>query len=149
VVRPSATLARSTALSTPHTVGSPDTARGSGSRATHGRSEPRSSRRRDLGVLTGHLPATRNWERADRDLLDSSPVKLEWPYATPSCSVGSRAKTRNCASLTHQGRILRGVSHNLQTPLTSIRAYVEQLRRRRRTPRRIAVWRSWPSSPAV
>ena len=40
---------------------------------------------------------------------------------------------------------LRGVSHNLQTPLTSIRAYAEQLSE---APRPIGGWGSSRSSPS-
>ena len=48
--------------------------------------------------------------------------------ATPSCSPGSRPRTRQLLELdAAKDDFLRGVSHNLQTPLTSIRAYAHQL----------------------
>jgi signal transduction histidine kinase/HAMP domain-containing protein len=82
-----------------------------------------------LGVLTGHLPATRNWERADRDLLEL--FSSEVGVALRNAELFGRIESQN-AQLREldatKDEFLRGVSHNLQTPLTSIRAYVEQLR---------------------
>ena len=85
-------------------------------------------RRRDLGVLIGRLPATRRWERADEDLLElfasemAAAIRNAQLFATVESQnqqlIGSTPpRTTSCA----------GVSHNLQTPLTSIRAYAEQL----------------------
>jgi len=82
-----------------------------------------------LGVLTGHLPATRNWERADQDLLEL--FASEVGVALRNAELFGRIESQN-AQLREldaaKDEFLRGVSHNLQTPLTSIRAYVEQLR---------------------
>jgi K+-sensing histidine kinase KdpD len=82
-----------------------------------------------LGVLSGHLPATRNWERADQDLLEL--FASEVGVALRNAELFGRIESQN-AQLREldatKDEFLRGVSHNLQTPLTSIRAYVEQLR---------------------
>jgi two-component system, OmpR family, sensor histidine kinase KdpD len=82
-----------------------------------------------LGVLTGHLPATRSWERADQDLLDL--FASEVGVALRNAELFGRVESQNARLLEldqAKDEFLRGVSHNLQTPLTSIRAYVEQLR---------------------
>jgi signal transduction histidine kinase/HAMP domain-containing protein len=92
------------------------------------RSEVRAGRE-VLGVLTGHLPATRSWERADRDLLDlfASEVGVALRNADLFGQI-ERQNTRLLELDATKDEFLRGVSHNLQTPLTSIRAYVDQLR---------------------
>jgi signal transduction histidine kinase len=82
-----------------------------------------------LGVLTGHLPATRHWERADQDLLEL--FSSEVGVALRNAELFGRIESQNARLLeldTAKDEFLRSVSHNLQTPLTSIRAYVEQLR---------------------
>jgi len=80
-------------------------------------------------VLTGHVPATRDWERADQDLLEL--FASEVGVALRNAELFGRIESQN-AQLREldaaKDEFLRGVSHNLQTPLTSIRAYVEQLR---------------------
>jgi signal transduction histidine kinase/HAMP domain-containing protein len=82
-----------------------------------------------LGVLTGHLPATRSWERADQDLLDLFASELG--VALRNADLFGQIEKQN-ARLREldaaKDEFLRGVSHNLQTPLTSIRAYVDQMR---------------------
>ena len=82
-----------------------------------------------LGVMTGHLPATRNWERADQDLLDL--FASEVGVALRNAELFGQIERQNDRLLeldAAKDEFLRGVSHNLQTPLTSIRAYVDQLR---------------------
>jgi len=82
-----------------------------------------------LGVLTGHLPATRTWERADQDLLEL--FSNEVGVALRNAELFGRIETQNARLVeldAAKDEFLRSVSHNLQTPLTSIRAYVEQLR---------------------
>ena len=82
-----------------------------------------------LGVMTGHLPATRNWERADQDLLDL--FASEVGVALRNAELFGQIEDQNERLLeldAAKDEFLRGVSHNLQTPLTSIRAYVDQLR---------------------
>jgi two-component system sensor histidine kinase VicK len=82
-----------------------------------------------LGVMTGHLPATRNWERADQDLLDL--FASEVGVALRNAELFGQIESQNERLLeldAAKDEFLLGVSHNLQTPLTSIRAYVDQLR---------------------
>jgi signal transduction histidine kinase len=81
-----------------------------------------------LGVLLGHLPATRAWERADQDLLEL--FASEVAAAIRNAQLFERVEAQNAQLLeldAAKDDFLRGVSHNLQTPLTSIRAYAEQL----------------------
>jgi signal transduction histidine kinase len=85
--------------------------------------------RETLGLLSGHLPATRSWERADQDLLDL--FASEVGVAMRNAELFGQIEHQNARLLeldAAKDEFLRGVSHNLQTPLTSIRAYVEQLR---------------------
>jgi signal transduction histidine kinase/HAMP domain-containing protein len=82
----------------------------------------------DLGVLIGRLPATRRWEPADQDLLEL--FASEMASAIRNAQLFARVETQNRQLLeldAAKDDFLRGVSHNLQTPLTSIRAYAEQL----------------------
>ena len=82
-----------------------------------------------LGLLTAHLPATRSWERADQDLLDL--FASEVGVALRNAELFGQIESQNARLLeldAAKDEFLRGVSHNLQTPLTSIRAYVDQLR---------------------
>ncbi len=82
----------------------------------------------DLGVLIGRLPATRRWERADQDLLEL--FASEMAAAIRNAQLFATVETQNAQLLeldAAKDDFLRGVSHNLQTPLTSIRAYAEQL----------------------
>jgi signal transduction histidine kinase len=84
----------------------------------------------ELGVLIGHLPATRLWERADQDLLEL--YASEVAVAIRNAQLFERVESQNSQLLeldAAKDDFLRGVSHNLQTPLTSIRAYADQLGR--------------------
>jgi signal transduction histidine kinase len=79
-------------------------------------------------VLVGHLPATRGWERADQDLLEL--FASEIAVAVRNAQLFARVEAQNSQLLeldAAKDDFLRGVSHNLQTPLTSIRAYAHQL----------------------
>ena len=82
-----------------------------------------------LGVLAGHLPATRWWEPADQDLLElfASEVGVALRNADLFCQIEAQ-NARLLELDAAKDEFLRGVSHNLQTPLTSIRAYVDQMR---------------------
>src|SRR5688572_17758620 len=82
----------------------------------------------ELGVLVGHLPATRGWERADQDLLEL--FASEIAVGIRNAQLFARVEAQNSQLLeldAAKDDFLRGVSHNLQTPLTSIRAYAHQL----------------------
>jgi signal transduction histidine kinase/HAMP domain-containing protein len=82
----------------------------------------------DLGVLVGHLPATRGWERADQDLLELFASEIAVAIRNAQLFARVEAQNRQLLELdAAKDDFLRGVSHNLQTPLTSIRAYAHQL----------------------
>ncbi len=86
----------------------------------------------EIGVLVGHLPATRLWERADQDLLEL--FASEVATAIRNAQLLAQVESQNAQLLeldAAKDDFLRGVSHNLQTPLTSIRAYADQLGRDR------------------
>jgi signal transduction histidine kinase len=81
-----------------------------------------------LGVLIGRLPATRTWERADQDLFEL--FASEVAVAIRNAQLFGQVEAQNVQLLeldAAKDDFLRGVSHNLQTPLTSIRAHAEQL----------------------
>jgi signal transduction histidine kinase len=81
-----------------------------------------------LGVLLGRLPATRRWERADQDLLELFASGIA--VSIRNAQLFGQVEAQNAQLLeldAAKDDFLRGVSHNLQTPLTSIRAYAEQL----------------------
>jgi signal transduction histidine kinase len=81
-----------------------------------------------LGILIGRLPATRSWERADQDLLEL--FASEIAVAVRNAQLYERVAAQNARLLeldAAKDDFLRGVSHNLQTPLTSIKAYSERL----------------------
>jgi signal transduction histidine kinase len=81
-----------------------------------------------LGVMLGRLPATRRWERADQDLLEL--FASEIAVGVRNAELFDQVETQNKQLLeldAAKDDFLRGVSHNLQTPLTSIRAYADQL----------------------
>ena len=82
----------------------------------------------DLGVLIGRLPATRRWEPADQDLLELFASEMASAIRNAQLFARVEAQNRQLLELdAAKDDFLRGVSHNLQTPLTSIRAYAEQL----------------------
>ncbi len=81
-----------------------------------------------LGLLVGRLPATRNWEAADQHLLEL--FGSEVGVALRNAELFARVEAQNAQLLAldaAKDEFLRGVSHNLQTPLTSIHLYAEQL----------------------
>jgi len=81
-----------------------------------------------LGVVTGHLPATRRWERADQDLLDLFAIEVSAAIRNAQLYARVEAQNRRLVSLDEaKDDFLRGVTHNLQTPLASIRGYAQQL----------------------
>jgi signal transduction histidine kinase len=82
----------------------------------------------DLGVLIGRLPATRRWEPADQDLLELFASAMAAAIRNAQLFATIEDQNRQLLELdAAKDDFLRGVSHNLQTPLTSIRAYAEQL----------------------
>ena len=81
-----------------------------------------------IGVVTGHLPATRRWERADQDLLELFAIEVSAAIRNAQLYARVEAQNRGLRSLDEaKDDFLRGVSHNLQTPLASIRGYAQQL----------------------
>ena len=81
-----------------------------------------------LGVLVGHLPATRRWDAADQDLLELYASEVAVAIRNAELFEQVQEQTRQLVALdAAKDDFLRGISHNLQTPLTSIRAYAEQL----------------------
>ena len=85
-----------------------------------------------IGLLLGRLPPLRPWARADQDLLEL--FASEIAVAIRNAELYERVEAQNAQLLeldAAKDDFLRGVSHNLQTPLTSIRAHADQLRRDR------------------
>jgi signal transduction histidine kinase len=81
-----------------------------------------------FGVVIGHLPATRRWERADQDLLELFAIEVAAAIRNAELYARVEAQNRRLVSLDEtKDDFLRGVSHNLQTPLASIRGYAQQL----------------------
>jgi len=81
-----------------------------------------------LGVLIGHLPATRSWEPADQALLDLFAREVGVALRNAELFTQVEVQNRQLRALAEaKDDFLRGVSHNLQTPLTSIRLYADQL----------------------
>ncbi len=81
-----------------------------------------------LGVATGHLPATRRWERADQDLFELFAIEVSAAIRNAQLYARVEDQNRRLVELDEaKDDFLRGVSHNLQTPLASIRGYAQQL----------------------
>jgi signal transduction histidine kinase/HAMP domain-containing protein len=81
-----------------------------------------------LGVVVGHLPATRNWERADQDLFELFAIEVSAAIRNAQLYARVEDQNRRLRELDEaKDDFLRGVSHNLQTPLASIRGYAQQL----------------------
>jgi signal transduction histidine kinase/HAMP domain-containing protein len=82
----------------------------------------------DIGLLIGRLAATRRWEPADQDLLELFANAMAAAIRNAQLFATVETQNRQLIELdAAKDDFLRGVSHNLQTPLTSIRAYAEQL----------------------
>jgi signal transduction histidine kinase/HAMP domain-containing protein len=89
-----------------------------------------------LGLLTGHLPATRRWDAADQDLLELYASEVAVAIRNLELFDQVERQRRTLVELdAAKDEFLRGISHNLQTPLTSIRAYAEQIGGERPDPR--------------
>jgi signal transduction histidine kinase/HAMP domain-containing protein len=81
---------------------------------------------RVIGTLWTSIQPTREWGRADQDLLELFALELAAAIRNAQlfAEVERLSETKS--------EFLRGVSHNLQTPLTSIRAIASQLATQRR-----------------
>ena len=89
-----------------------------------------------VGVLVGHLPATRMWDAADQDLLELYASEVAVAIRNIELFDQVEHQRRRLVELDQaKDEFLRGISHNLQTPLTSIRAYAEQIGSERPDPR--------------
>ncbi len=81
-----------------------------------------------MGIILASLPATQTWERADQALLDL--FASEIGVAIRNAELFGQVQEKN-VQLRHLSEVkddfLRGVSHNLQTPLTSIRSNADAL----------------------
>ena len=81
-----------------------------------------------VGILLGHLPATRAWDAADQDLLELYASEVAVAIRNLELFDQVERQRQRLVELDQaKDEFLRGISHNLQTPLTSIRAYAEQM----------------------
>jgi len=81
-----------------------------------------------IGVLVGRLPATRRWDPADQHLFEL--FASEVAVAIRNAQLFARIEAQNVRlrSLDEaKDDFLRGIGHNLQTPLARIRAHAAQL----------------------
>ncbi len=80
------------------------------------------------GVLVGHAPATTRWEPADQDLLELFAASVAVALRDADLLARVEAHNERLRTLDEEkDDFLRGVSHNLQTPLARIRANADQL----------------------
>ena len=80
------------------------------------------------GVIAGHAPATTRWEPADQDLLELFAASLAVALRDADLLARVEAQNERLRTLdAEKDDFLRGVSHNLQTPLARIRANADQL----------------------
>ncbi len=81
-----------------------------------------------LGLLLASLPATRTWERADQTLLDLYASEIGVAIRNAELFNQVQDQNQQLRQLSEvKDDFLRGVSHNLQTPLTSIRSNADAL----------------------
>jgi signal transduction histidine kinase len=81
-----------------------------------------------LGLLLASLPATQTWERADQTLLDLYASEIGVAIRNAELFNQVQDQNRQLRQLSEvKDDFLRGVSHNLQTPLTSIRSNADAL----------------------
>jgi signal transduction histidine kinase/HAMP domain-containing protein len=83
----------------------------------------------ELGLLLGWLPATRGWTQAEQDLFELFASQVAVALRDSELFLRVESQNAQLVELAEsKDEFLRGVSHNLQSPLTSIRAYADQLR---------------------
>ena len=88
-----------------------------------------------MGLLLASLPATRTWERADQTLLDLYASEIGVAIRNAELFTQVQDQNQQLRQLSEvKDDFLRGVSHNLQTPLTSIRSNADALGDRRQRP---------------
>jgi signal transduction histidine kinase/HAMP domain-containing protein len=93
------------------------------------RAEVRAGEER-LGVVVGRLPPMRRWEHADQALLDLFAREIGVALRNAQLFVQVESQYGQLQRLGEaKDDFLRGVTHNLQTPLTNIRAQATQLAR--------------------
>ncbi len=81
-----------------------------------------------IGVLVGRLPATRTWERADQALLELYASEIAAAVRNAQLFTQVEEQNTQLRQLDEaKDDFLRGVSHNLQTPLTRIKSNAEGL----------------------
>ncbi|HEY8817360.1 MAG TPA: ATP-binding protein [Candidatus Limnocylindrales bacterium] len=81
-----------------------------------------------LGLLLASLPATNTWERADQTLLDLFASEIAVAIRNAELFNQVQDQNQQLRQLSEvKDDFLRGVSHNLQTPLTSIRSNADAL----------------------
>src|SRR6478752_653793 len=81
-----------------------------------------------FGLLLASLPATRTWERADQTLLDLYASEVGVAIRNAELFTQVQDQNQQLRQLSEvKDDFLRGVSHNLQTPLTSIRSNADAL----------------------
>ncbi len=81
-----------------------------------------------LGLVLASLPATRTWERADQTLLDLYASEIGVAIRNAELFNQVQDQNQQLRQLSEvKDDFLRGVSHNLQTPLTSIRSNADAL----------------------
>jgi len=81
-----------------------------------------------LGLVLASVPATQTWERADQALLDLYASEIGVAIRNAELFDQVQDQNRQLRRLSEvKDDFLRGVSHNLQTPLTSIRSNAEAL----------------------
>jgi signal transduction histidine kinase/HAMP domain-containing protein len=81
-----------------------------------------------LGALVGHASATARWDRADQDLLELFAAVVGVGLRNAELFARVADQNQRLQELdAAKDDFLRGVSHNLQTPLARIRAYADQL----------------------
>jgi signal transduction histidine kinase/HAMP domain-containing protein len=81
-----------------------------------------------LGALVGRAPATARWDRADQDLLELFAAVVGVGLRNAELFARVADQNERLQELdAAKDDFLRGVSHNLQTPLARIRANADQL----------------------